>query len=138
MGARLNWELLIDSIESLGLTGEIGIIAIAKKLEEIFFPGDPVPLYLEKKSETLILVQHLRNEAHRFSIMFHRQKRSSDFAKSVLESVAGLGAKTIERLYKRFRTFEGIRNSSYEELAETVGKSKAKAITDYFRTSGIK
>jgi excinuclease ABC subunit C len=137
-GGKAQLGAAVDSIESLGLTGEIGIIAIAKKLEEIFFPGDPVPLYLEKKSETLKLIQHLRNEAHRFSILFHRQKRSSDFAKSVLESVPGLGAKTIERLYKRFRTFEGIRNSGYGELVETVGKSKAKVITEYFRTLGIR
>jgi excinuclease ABC subunit C len=131
-GGKAQLKAAVDSIEILGLTEEIRIIAIAKRLEEIFFPGDPVPLYLDKKSETLRLIQHLRNEAHRFSLAFHRQKRSSDFTRSVLESVPGLGSKTIEKLYKKFRTLEAIKKADQKEIAVVIGKSKAKAVIDYF------
>ncbi len=121
-----------DAIENLGLIRKISIIAIAKKLEEIYFPGDPVPVYLDKTSETLRLIQHLRNEAHRFSLLFHRQKRSSDFTTSALESVPGVGPKTIAKLYKQFRTYESIRITGFDELAAVVGKSAAKKLIDYF------
>jgi excinuclease ABC subunit C len=131
-GGKAQLKGAVESLESLGLTGEIKVIAIAKKLEEIFLPGDPVPVYLDKKSETLKLIQHLRNEAHRFSLMFHRQKRSSDFARSVLESVPGLGSKTIERLYKQFKTFDIIESAGFDELANVIGNAKARVVRDYF------
>lgn len=134
-GGKAQLNAAVDSIELLGLTDEIRIIAIAKRLEEIFFPGDPVPLYLDKKSETLRLIQHLRNEAHRFSLAFHRQKRSSDFTRSVLESVQGLGTKTIEKLYKQFKSLDSIKKANLEELTAVIGKSKAKAVNDYFNSS---
>lgn len=136
-GGKGQLNAAVESIDELGLTNEIKVISIAKKLEEIFFPGDPVPIYLDKKSETLRLIQHLRNEAHRFSIMFHRQKRSSDFARSVLESVPGLGSKTIEKLYKQFKTFDAIRNAGFEELSSAIGKSKAEVVIDYFNRMAV-
>jgi excinuclease ABC subunit C len=131
-GGKAQLKGAVESLESLKLTGEIKVIAIAKKLEEIFFPGDPVPIYLDKKSETLKLIQHLRNEAHRFSLMFHRQKRSSEFARSILESVPGLGSKSIERLYKQFKTFDSIEKADLDELANVIGKARARVVKDYF------
>ncbi|MFO7924446.1 MAG: excinuclease ABC subunit UvrC [Bacteroidales bacterium] len=132
-GGKAQLGAAVDAITPLGIAEETGIVAIAKKLEEIYFPGDPVPLYLDKKSETLRLIQHLRNEAHRFSLMFHRQKRSSGFANSILESVPGLGAKTIEKLYKNFRTYESIMNADFGELSSVIGKTRAKLVIEYFK-----
>jgi len=136
-GGKAQLGAAVHAIRELGLTREISIIAIAKKLEEIFFPDDPIPLYLDKTSETLRLIQHLRNEAHRFSLMFHRQKRSSGFAKSVLLSVPGIGNNTIEKLYYHFKTYEKIRNAGIEELASVIGKTRAKELTDYFSRSEL-
>ncbi len=134
-GGKSQLGAAVEVIDSLGLSSEINIIAIAKKLEEIFFPGDPIPLYLDKTSETLRMIQYLRNEAHRFSLMFHRKKRSSDFAKSILETIPGLGIKTIERLYEHFNTYENIRNAGFEELVSVIGRTKAKALTSHFTQS---
>lgn len=131
-GGKAQLGSALEALEKLDLAGHINVIAIAKKLEEIFFPGDFDPLYLDKTSETLRLIQHLRNEAHRFSLMFHRQKRSYDFAKSVLESVPGLGIITTEKLYKHFKNFEGIKNAKFEELSPVIGKSRAKVLKAYF------
>lgn len=131
-GGKAQLGAAVDALRNLGLERKISVIAIAKKLEEIFLPGDPVPLYLEKQSETLRLIQHLRNEAHRFSLMFHRQKRSSQFAKSVLESIPGLGIKTIEKLYGHFDSLESIRNTGFDGLASVIGRKRAKILTDYF------
>ena len=100
-------------------------------MEEIFFPGDPVPLYLDKTSETLRLIQHMRNEAHRFSLLFHRQKRSSGFAKSILESVPGLGPKTIEKLYQHYKTYNSIVSAELSDLNVLIGSSKAKLLKKY-------
>ncbi len=122
----------VNAISELGLIQDIRIIAIAKRLEEIFFPGDPVPLYLDKTSETLRLIQHLRNEAHRFSLMFHRQKRSSGFARSVLLAVPGIGNKTIERLYSNFKSYDRIRDAGFEELSSVIGSTRAKSLKDFF------
>jgi excinuclease ABC subunit C len=131
-GGKAQLGAAVHAISEQGLTRDIRIIAIAKKLEEIFFPDDPVPLYLDKTSETLRLIQHLRNEAHRFSLMFHRQKRSTGFARSVLLSVPGLGNKTIEKLYSHFKTYERIRDVGFEELSLVIGRTRAKTLTDYF------
>ncbi len=130
-GGKAQLGAATGAIGDLGLTGKISVIAIAKRLEEIFFPGDPVPLYLDKTSETLRLIQNLRNEAHRFSLMFHRKKRSSEFARSVLESVPGLGARTVEKLYERFKTFDAITDAGYDEIAGLIGRSKAGRLIDY-------
>jgi excinuclease ABC subunit C len=131
-GGKAQLSAALEVLECLDLRGKTNVIAIAKRLEEIYFPDDPVPLYLDKKSETLRLIQHLRNEAHRFSLNFHRQKRSAGFTRSVLENVPGLGPKTIEKLYRKFLTFESIQKASFEDAEKVIGKAKAKILTGYF------
>ena len=121
----------INSLEKLQLRGKIAVIGVAKKLEEIYFPEDPVPLYIDKNSESLKLIQHLRNETHRFGISFHRLKRSGKLTRSSLESIDGVGAKTIEKLFSKFRSLENIRKTPLELLAEEVGLARAQRIRDY-------
>jgi excinuclease ABC subunit C len=132
-GGKAQLGAALESLSELNLHGSISVIAIAKRLEEIYFPGDPVPLYLDKKSETLRLIQHIRNEAHRFSISFHRQKRSSEFTKSILEEIPGLGQKTIEKLYAAFRSYSSIQDASFEDLSKVIGTSKARILKDHLR-----
>lgn len=121
-----------EALESLNLSEKIHVIAIAKRLEEIYLPGDPVPVYLDKTSETLRLIQHLRNEAHRFSLKFHRQKRSSGFAKSELDSIPGLGPKSVEKLYRHFKTYRAIIDSDHDEVVSLIGKMRADILFKYF------
>ncbi len=132
-GGKGQLSAALKSLEKLNLRGKISIIGIAKKLEEIYFPGDSVPLYLDKNSETLKVIQHARNEAHRFGITFHRQMRSKNFLHSELEYIPGIGNKTIELLYARFKNFEGIKNADFDELKNLIGAAKAKLISDYFK-----
>jgi excinuclease ABC subunit C len=127
LGAALN------SLEKLGLRGKIAIIGIAKRLEEIYFPGDSVPLYLDKNSETLKIIQQLRDEAHRFGITFHRNKRSGEFIKSELESIPGIGGKTITSVLKRFKSVENLKKQGYDEVASEIGDSKARIIFDFYK-----
>jgi excinuclease ABC subunit C len=127
LGAALN------SLEKLGLRGKISIIGIAKRLEEIYFPGDSVPLYLDKNSETLKIIQQLRDEAHRFGITFHRNKRSSEFIKSELESISGIGEKTRTALLTRFKSVENLKNQAFREVADEIGDSKARLIFDFYK-----
>ncbi|WP_430814365.1 excinuclease ABC subunit UvrC [Carboxylicivirga sp. RSCT41] len=122
----------VKILRDLDLTDKISVIGIAKRLEEIFYPGDPVPLYLDKNSETLKIIQHLRNEAHRFGITFHRQKRSINFIQSELNNISGVGDKTIELLYKHFKSFNNIKAATIENLASVVGSDKANKIYSYF------
>jgi len=127
-GGKGQLSSALKSLEKLGLRGKIGIIGIAKKLEEIYFPDDPVPLYIDKNSESLKLIQNLRNEAHRFGIEFHRLKRSGTMTQSLLENIPGVGAKSIEKLYVRFKSVEGIKLATMEELAVEIGQSRAKTV----------
>jgi len=129
LGAALN------SLEKLGLRGKIAIIGIAKRLEEIYFPGDSVPLYLDKNSETLKIIQQLRDEAHRFGITFHRNKRSGEFIKSELESISGIGEKTRTALLLRFKSVENLKNLTFREVADEIGDSKARLIFDFYKLS---
>jgi excinuclease ABC subunit C len=108
------------------------VIGIAKKLEEIYFPGDSVPIYLDKNSISLKIIQQLRNEAHRFGINFHRDKRSSDMIKSDLDQIKGIGPKTKEILLKYFDTPEKIKDASVEELENLVGSAKTSILSEYF------
>ena len=127
-GGKGQLNAALKSLDHLGLRGSIAMIGIAKRLEEIYFPGDPVPLYIDKSSESLKLIQHLRNEAHRFGINFHRQKRSGKLARSALESIPGIGSRTIEKLYTRFGSLEDIRSASRGELEQVVGKAMAEKL----------
>ncbi len=122
----------INSLDKLGLMGQVAVIGIAKKLEEIYFPGDSVPLYLDKNSETLKVLQHIRNEAHRFGITFHRQKRSKNFITSELEKISGIGPKTIEQLLTKFKSVEAIKALTIEQLTAEIGAAKAKVVWNYF------
>ncbi len=125
----------VKSIAKLGLKGKIAIIGIAKRLEEIYFPEDKIPIYLDKNSESLRIIQHLRNEAHRFGIKFHRLKRSGDFLKSELEQIGGIGAKSQEQLIKELKSLENIKNSKLEVLEKVLTPSRAKLVYDYFNSA---
>lgn len=118
-------------LHKLGLNDKIAIIGIAKRLEELYFPHDNVPLYLDKKSETLKVLQQLRDEAHRFGITFHRNKRSQNFVTSSLESIPGIGKLTSEKLLTHFKSVENIKNASIIELENVVGKERSKRIIEY-------
>ncbi len=135
-GGKGQLSSALKSLEKLGLRGKIGIIGIAKKLEEIYFPDDPVPLYIDKNSESLKLIQNLRNEAHRFGIEFHRLKRSGAMTQSLLDNIPGVGSKSIEKLYVRFKSVDGIKLASVEELAKEVGKGRAKIVKAFLEGKG--
>jgi len=124
-GGKGQLSSAVKSLEMLGISGKMTIIGIAKKLEEIYFPGDSVPLYIDKNSFSLKIIQQLRNEAHRFGIKFHRDKRSSQMTKSEIDSIRGIGPKTKEILLKKIGSVEKIKNSSLKELENLVGIKKA-------------
>lgn len=127
-GGKGQLSSALKSLDVLGLRGKIAIIGIAKRLEEIYFPGDSIPLYLDKKSESLKIIQHLRNEAHRFGITFHRNKRSNAAINSELENIEGIGEKTAQQLLKNFKSVKRIKEASIENLAMIIGMAKAKKI----------
>jgi excinuclease ABC subunit C len=130
-GGKGQLNAAVQSLDELGLRGKIAIIGIAKRLEEIYFAGDPVPLYLDKNSPTLRVIQHIRNESHRFGITFHRDKRSQNFAKSALDEIPGIGSKTVEKLYADFKSLKAIKNAGEKALSESVGVAKARIIVNY-------
>ncbi len=130
-GGKGQLSAAVKSLEKLELIGKITIIGIAKRLEEIFFPGDSIPLYLDKRSESLKLIQNLRNEAHRFGIKHHRKKAEKRIISSELLSIKGIGPKTTEILFKTFKSVEAIRQASPEELEQCVGAAKAKELKAY-------
>jgi excinuclease ABC subunit C len=134
-GGKGQLSSALKSIDELGLRGKIAIIGIAKRLEELFYPGDSIPLYLDKKSETLKIIQHLRNEAHRFGISFHRDKRSQNALNSSIESIPGIGQKTMETVIKQFKSVKRLKLATEKEISEIVGVSKAKKITDFYHTN---
>ncbi len=131
-GGKGQLSSALKSLDLLGLRGKIAIIGIAKRLEEIYFPEDPVPLYLDKRSESLKIIQQLRNEAHRFGITHHRNKRSKGAINSELENIDGIGEKTAEQLLKSFKSVKRIKEASIESLAASVGMAKAKKIYKTF------
>ncbi|EAR03043.1 excinuclease ABC subunit UvrC [Maribacter sp. HTCC2170] len=132
-GGKGQLSSALKSLDILGLRGKIAIIGIAKRLEEIYFPEDPIPLYLDKKSESLKIIQQLRNEAHRFGITLHRNKRSKAAINSTLENINGVGEKTARDLLKKFKSVKRIKEASIEDIAQVVGISKAKKIVETFR-----
>jgi len=132
-GGKGQLSSAIKSIEKLGLRETITVIGIAKKLEEIYFPGDSVPIYLDKNSYSLKLIQQMRNEAHRFGINFHRDKRSSVMIKSKLDDIKGIGPKTKEILLKNYESTENIRKTPADELEKLIGRSKAEILVEFFK-----
>jgi excinuclease ABC subunit C len=121
----------VEALRELGLYGKIPIIGIAKRLEEIYFPGDTLPLYIDKKSESLKLIQRCRDEAHRFSIIHHRNRRSKNFLNSSLESADGIGKTTATNLLKKFKSINNIKKATDEELIELIGKDKTRRIREF-------
>jgi excinuclease ABC subunit C len=132
-GGKGQLSSALKSIDKLGLREKITIIGIAKKLEEIYFPGDSIPIYLDKNSISLKIIQQLRNEAHRFGINFHRDKRSSEMIKSDLDRIKRIGPKTKDILLKHFGSVDQIKNASDEELKNLVGSAKSTILSEYFR-----
>jgi len=123
----------LKALDKLELRGKIAIVGIAKRLEEIYFPGDSVPLYIDKRSESLKLIQHLRNEAHRFSLAHHRNLRSKSGLHSELDDITGIGPKSKVDLLKKFKSIKRIKEASIEALTEVLGKSKAQKLNSYFK-----
>lgn len=134
-GGKGQLNAAVSSLEELDLRGKIAIVGLAKRLEEIYFPGDKIPLYLDKNSETLRVIQHLRNEAHRFGISFHRQQRNKRMTGSALDKIPGIGERSRSRLLQVFRSVEEIKQMDMETIAEIVGQKKARILKDYFNRS---
>lgn len=133
-GGKGQLSAAYEIIQELGIADKVSMIGIAKRLEELFYPGDPLPLYLDKRSVTLRIIQQLRDEAHRFGITHHRLRRSKSALVSELDDIKGIGAKTREALLTRFGSVEKIRRASPGELVAEIGDARAKLILDYFRS----
>jgi len=135
-GGKGQLSFACQALKDLGVYGKIPIISIAKNLEELFFPGDNDPLYLDKKSETLKLIQQIRDETHRFAVTFHRLKRSADtMIKSQFTSLNGIGPETQKKILLHFKSFKRMKEANFEELALVIGNAKAKNI---FEQLGLK
>ena len=130
-GGKGQLSAALESIDALGLRGKVSIVGIAKRLEEIYFPGDSLPLYIDKNSESLRVIQHMRDEAHRFGITFHRNKRSKGQVKSALDSIPGIGSKSRDLLLSHFKSVKRIKEASESDLMVVVGPAKAKIIKKY-------
>jgi excinuclease ABC subunit C len=131
-GGKGQLSSAIKSLKLLGIDKQVTVIGIAKRLEELYYPGDQYPLYLDKKSETLKIIQQLRDEAHRFGITFHRKKRDKGTLATELELIEGIGKTSAEKLLKYFKSVKKIREATSEELQEVVNAKQANAILDYF------
>jgi excinuclease ABC subunit C len=134
-GGKGQLSAALKALDKLEIRGKVAIVGIAKRLEEIFFPGDSLPIYIDKRSESLKVVQFMRNEAHRFGITHHRNRRSKAAITSELTSISGIGPKTQEDLMKAFKTVSSIKAASMESLVSVVGASKAKIVHNYFKES---
>lgn len=137
-GGKGQLSSAVEALKELNIYGQIPIVGIAKRLEEIYFPGDSLPLYINKKSESLKLIQKMRDEAHRFGITHHRQRRSNNSLKSELLEVKGIGEKTFELLLKKYKSVKKIKEIPFDEMAEFIGASKAKILAQYFEATGSK
>ncbi len=137
-GGKGQLSAAVNSLEKLDLRGKIPVIGIAKKLEEIYFPGDSIPLYLDKKSETLRVIQQIRDEAHRFGITHHRSKRQKETIKSVLTDIPGIGYNLAQKLLWKFKSVKNIQNARVEEIAEVIGKAKAGIVQAFFHPEETK
>ena len=134
-GGKGQLSSALKSLDELGLRGKIAIIGIAKRLEELFYPGDSIPLYLDKKSETLKIIQQLRNEAHRFGITHHRDKRSKAALNSSIESIPGIGEKTMLTLIQHFKSVKRLKLAKEKEISDVIGMSKAKKIVEFYNNN---
>lgn len=131
-GGKGQLSSALKSLDKLGIRGKVPILGIAERLEELFYPGDSIPLYLDKKSETLKVIQYLRNEAHRFGLSFHRDKRSKGALQSSLDEIPGIGVKTRELLLQHFKSVKRIKEASESELQAVIGASRALKVRKYY------
>ncbi|MBG7613631.1 excinuclease ABC subunit UvrC [Polaribacter sp. BAL334] len=131
-GGKGQLSSALKSLDALGLRGKIAIIGIAKRLEEIYYPGDSIPMYLDKKSETLKIIQFLRNEAHRFGITFHRNKRSKSAIQSELEQIPDIGTQTITTLLRTFKSAKRVKEATFEEIQEVIGNARATKVYHFY------
>ena len=127
-GGKGQLSAAVEALDAIGLRGKIALVGIAKRLEEIYFPGDSIPLYIDKNSETLRVIQHLRDEAHRFGITHHRNRRSKTQAVSELDSIKGVGEKTRIALLSHFKSMKRLREAPLDEIGDVVGPAKASVI----------
>lgn len=134
-GGKGQLGIAVEVLKELGLHGKVTVIGIAKKLEEIFYPGDSLPLYIDKRSETLKVLQHIRNEAHRFGITHYRKKHIKGLVKTELHDIPGIGEATANELLRHFKSVKKLREASLEEVTAVVGKSKARKIVEYFTSA---
>jgi len=137
-GGKGQLHAAVESLQKIGLYGKIAVIGIAKRLEEIYYPGDSVPLYIDKNSETLKLIQQLRDEAHRFGITFHRQKRSKSQLVSELDEVKGIGPETKKKLLTHFKSIKRIKEANEDEIVALIGKIKVPLSCDGSRKGKTK
>ena len=131
-GGKGQLSSAMTSLKKLGIEHKVAVVGIAKRLEELFFPNDPYPLYLDKKSESLKLIQQLRDEAHRFGITFHRKKRDQGTLKTELEQIEGIGKTTADKLLRHFKSVKKIRDAELTELQKVLNKAQVIALTNYF------
>jgi excinuclease ABC subunit C len=134
-GGKGQLSAAVDAMKEAGVYGQIAICSIAKRLEEIYFPEDPLPLFINKKSESLRIIQQLRDEAHRFAITFHRNKRSKKSIQSGLDGIPGIGPATKEVLLKEFKSVKNIQAVGMEEVAKLIGPAKATLLFHYWTES---
>lgn len=132
-GGKGQLSAAVEAFDEMGIRGQVALIGIAKRLEEIYFPGDSLPLYIDKKSESLRVVQALRDEAHRFGITHHRLRRSKGQVRSELDGIRGVGPVTVQTLMRHFRSLKRLREASLDDIAAVVGAAKAKIVWSHFR-----
>ncbi len=134
-GGKGQLSAAVEALKAMGLYGKLAIVGIAKRLEEIYYPGDPLPMYIDKKSETLKVIQHMRDEAHRFGITHHRSRRDRGTLRTALTEVPGVGEETARALLKHFKSVTRVKEASVDTLAGVVGRAKAKIIVDFYQGS---
>ena len=127
----------LEALKELGLESKMTIVGIAKKLEEIYFKDDPIPMYIDKKSPALKLIQQMRDEAHRFGLSFHRQLRSKSMIQSSLHQIDGIGKTTVTKLLKKYKSIANMKEANKEELIELIGAQRAEILLDFFQNAGV-
>ena len=132
-GGKGQLSSAVEALKRLEIYGQVPIIGIAKRLEEVYYPHDEFPIHISKKSESLKLLQHVRNEAHRFAITFHRNKRSKSAITSELAQIEGIGQKTVEKLLKHFKSVKKLKDADIAEIESVVGKAKSAQIVKSFQ-----
>ncbi len=132
-GGKGQLSSAVEALKEIGIFDKLQVIGIAKRLEELFYPADPIPLCLNKRSDTLKVLQHMRNEAHRFAISFHRSVHSKNAVGSELEKIEGIGEKSVQALLKHFSSVEGVKKATFEQLESEIGRARALKVQAYFR-----